>query len=331
MESWHRVELGWVRAVQGDGKWAWAMRGVSELGPGAAMWAVLGVLFLGGQPRRAMRLVAFVLVALWLRECLALALQSPRPYWLDPNLRPFGDVATRRATYGFPSGHAWVGTAFWMYLAGEVRRPWAWWLALALASSIGFSRVYLGVHFPSDVGVGMLAGLGYAAVFRRLQAPVGEPLVAAAAGGRERWVALVGLAAVAVAMLSGGMAVRGWVLAEPLPDGWAAFGAEARKPGTFGLLGVSVFVVGAGYILSGPGVWRRLEQPVSWTRWGLRVAVAGVLGFAGARGIRWVTVQNVGPASGWGWWWVAVGVGALALAVVAWRVLRRCEAVRVDG
>lgn len=92
----------------------------------------------------------------------------------------------------FPSGHAMIGGAFWgliMYLLWtNVRQGWLRWiLSLLLAFwiiLIGFSRVYLNVHYASDVLAGWGAGLFWliAAIFllnrlqRRLGKKVGQNL-----------------------------------------------------------------------------------------------------------------------------------------------------------
>ncbi|HOV43556.1 MAG TPA: phosphatase PAP2 family protein [Syntrophothermus lipocalidus] len=68
--------------------------------------------------------------------------------------------------YSFPSGHAMMSTAFYGFLAYLVFRhsssPVTRWafscLAALLVLAIGFSRVYLGVHYPSDVLAGFAAG-----------------------------------------------------------------------------------------------------------------------------------------------------------------------------
>ena len=89
----------------------------------------------------------------------------------------FGDVATP----SFPSGHAMAAAAIYLTLAAlvsrlvEERRAKAFVVsvALVLVLLIGVSRVYLGVHWPSDVLAGWTAGLSWAVacwiVMARLQ------------------------------------------------------------------------------------------------------------------------------------------------------------------
>jgi undecaprenyl-diphosphatase len=49
-------------------------------------------------------------------------------------------------------------------LTGTVTRRTAWTLSALLIIAVGFSRLYLGVHYPSDVLGGFLAGVGWLAI-----------------------------------------------------------------------------------------------------------------------------------------------------------------------
>ena len=62
-------------------------------------------------------------------------------------------------TYSFPSGHAFVGTVYYVMLAALIsQRLWIRIAGAVTGLLIGLSRIYLGVHFPSDV----LGGLSLA-------------------------------------------------------------------------------------------------------------------------------------------------------------------------
>ena len=82
-----------------------------------------------------------------------------------PRPVPFFGVAPH--SYSFPSGHSLFSFCVYGTLAGvinaRVRSLWlrilVWTIAALLVIAIGLSRIYLGVHYPSDVVAGYLAAL----------------------------------------------------------------------------------------------------------------------------------------------------------------------------
>jgi membrane-associated phospholipid phosphatase len=104
--------------------------------------------------------------AVVLELLLKVIFQRPRPV-------PFFDLP-QPATYSFPSGHALFSFCFFAGLAVVVSPRLAhpaarialWFFAFALIFGIGFSRVYLGVHYPSDVLAGYAAGIVWVATLQ---------------------------------------------------------------------------------------------------------------------------------------------------------------------
>jgi undecaprenyl-diphosphatase len=70
-------------------------------------------------------------------------------------------------TFSFPSGHAMGSmTLAWVLLLLAWRTRWRWWVALpavVFTAIVGLSRVYLGVHYPSDILAGWTAASVWAA------------------------------------------------------------------------------------------------------------------------------------------------------------------------
>jgi undecaprenyl-diphosphatase len=144
-----------------------AVRDVSALGSIAVLLllslAVISFLLIRRQVHAAVLVFAAAGGGALLMGGLKEAFGRPRPR-LVPHL--FGDVATP----SFPSGHAMAAAAIYLTLAAllarlvEDRRSKVFvvGVALVLVLLVGVSRVYLGVHWPSDVLAGWTAGLCWA-------------------------------------------------------------------------------------------------------------------------------------------------------------------------
>jgi undecaprenyl-diphosphatase len=81
------------------------------------------------------------------------AFARPRPSLVDPNVHP---LITVPHSYSMPSGHA--ATAFAAAVAVVLIHPRLRWPLLGLAALVAISRVWLGVHYLSDVIVGGALG-----------------------------------------------------------------------------------------------------------------------------------------------------------------------------
>lgn len=135
---------------------------ITALGNGGAIWLLAacgllctkkyrkqGFLLLGG-------LAAGVLAGNVLLKNL---IARPRPCWLDPSVPMLIPVPK---DYSFPSGHTLSSAIGATILTGTDRRFGV--AAIPLAVLIAFSRLYLYVHFPSDILGGALLGLGIGAL-----------------------------------------------------------------------------------------------------------------------------------------------------------------------
>jgi undecaprenyl-diphosphatase len=105
--------------------------------------------------------VSAVFGGMLLNKLLKYAFHRPRPYFNDPILTLTG--------YSFPSGHTMMATALYGVLAAyfctttvDWRRRWLIVMAAAvLIAFVGFSRMYLGAHYLSDVLAAMAEGLAW--------------------------------------------------------------------------------------------------------------------------------------------------------------------------
>jgi len=139
-------------------------RGVTELG---SIWASVGaaaVLAATGHRRAAARGLAAASITWVAGQGLKSAFGRPRPY--DAGLDGMHLRIERPNGTSWPSSHPAVLLSFLTVTSKDLGAgPIARAALDGLAATIGTSRVYVGVHFPSDVAGGILLGKSVAAAF----------------------------------------------------------------------------------------------------------------------------------------------------------------------
>jgi undecaprenyl-diphosphatase len=145
-----RTALARALTMMGDGK-TWTMVGVACLATCTSRGAHLGL-----------RLGAATGIATALSQTLKRSLTRPRP---NIAIEGFEALAVNPDRFSFPSGHTAAAVGVAVAFAGEPHGLGAG--ALLLSIGIGLSRVYLGAHYPFDVGAGAILGV-FAGVAARL-------------------------------------------------------------------------------------------------------------------------------------------------------------------
>ncbi|MCD8125247.1 MAG: phosphatase PAP2 family protein [Lachnospiraceae bacterium] len=142
---------------------------ITALGNAGLIWIVITALLLLRKDTRsagvmsAMALIGSLVINNFFLKNLA---ARTRPYEVIEGLSLLIAPAT---DFSFPSGHTGSSLASAWVLLHELPRPWGI-LAMALAILIAFSRLYVGIHYPSDVLAGALTGILAGMLARKLYA-----------------------------------------------------------------------------------------------------------------------------------------------------------------
>ena len=214
---------------------------------------------------------------------------QPRPFEYDPLVQRLGNAGGG----GFPSGHTQSAVVIWGYLASQFRRPWLWAVAGLLMILIPLSRVYLGVHFPTDLLGGYLLGAALLGLYLWL-----EPRT-------EAWIVKRGIGL----QLGTAIAVPSLILLlSPRIEGY-----QVRTAATLMGMGVGFVFEGRWVRFDSGGVWwKRALRLLS----GMAVMLAfykGLAFFASGAGheeaFRFVCYLLLGLGGAWVAPWLFVSVG----------------------
>ena len=137
-----------------------ALTFITELGTERFYLPVILFIFWWIDEKKGFRLGILVILSAWINIFFKNIFKQPRPFNFDPSLG-----LAYEPTYGAPSGHAQNSICFWIpiaaWLAGGKtgrRRIVIWVAAIFFLLLLGFTRLYLGVHFPTDLFAGWILG-----------------------------------------------------------------------------------------------------------------------------------------------------------------------------
>lgn len=134
----------------------------SGLGSTIGYLVIFPIVWWGFSWKLGARLLVALVLSVYLNALLKDWVALERPFRYAPI-----DHITTPDEYSFPSGHAQNAAVVWGLLALHFRKRWFWYLCAVIVLFIGFSRVYLGVHFPTDVLAGWSLGALLAWVYAR--------------------------------------------------------------------------------------------------------------------------------------------------------------------
>lgn len=200
---------------------------ITRLGEETAFLVLALIVFWCVDKRRGYYVMAVGFMGTILNQWLKLICRVPRPWVLDENFTILEQAREAAAGYSFPSGHTTSAVGTFCSIAATEKRRWLATLCVVLAVLVGFSRMYVGVHTPSDV----LVGAGLALLLVWLLRP-------AVMGGKERSMHILLAAMVAV-----GIAFLLYIELYPFPADFDAHNLASGHKNAYTLAGSLVGVV----------------------------------------------------------------------------------------
>lgn len=129
---------------------------ITILGEETLIILLVAIIYYAFSKKKAKRLFFIVVTSTGINTIAKNIVKRPRPF-------ANGEItAIRQETatgYSFPSGHSQNIATLGTYFSERVRKVWFIVAASILILLVGFSRMYLGVHYPSDVIVGIILGV----------------------------------------------------------------------------------------------------------------------------------------------------------------------------
>ena len=166
--GWEMRLMEWLQAnITKNGNPFWILSNLSAFGEQMMLVAVMGFIYWGFNKEFGKYVgVNIVMVNIWNPMIKNIVLRL-RPYFvegynvkllrlIDKNADAM-DIAAQG--YSFPSGHSSGAVTVYGSIAyHEKNKKWLWIVAGVLSFLVGFSRVYVGAHFPTDVLCGWVLG-----------------------------------------------------------------------------------------------------------------------------------------------------------------------------
>lgn len=153
--------------------WNGVMSAVTQLGGEVIFIVAAVVVFWCVSKWEGYYLMTIAFCGTVLNQFLKLICRVPRPWVRDPNFTIVESARAEATGYSFPSGHTQNAIGLFGGMARWGGRQWVRLGLTALALVIAFSRMYLGVHTPADVGVSLVLAaalvLGLYPLMRRAQ------------------------------------------------------------------------------------------------------------------------------------------------------------------
>jgi len=130
------------------------MLAVTTLGEETAFLVIALIVFWCVDKKKGYYVMAVGFMGTIINQILKLACRVPRPWVQDPNFTILEQAREAAAGYSFPSGHTQTAVGTFGSIAAFTEKKRLRYTCILMAALVGFSRMYIGVHFLSDVLVG---------------------------------------------------------------------------------------------------------------------------------------------------------------------------------
>lgn len=133
---------------------------ITTLGEETAFLVVALVVFWTFDKYKGYYILSIGFVGTIINQFLKLWYRIPRPWVIDKNFTILEQAREAATGYSFPSGHTQSAVGTFGGIAYITQKRWVRISAIVIALLVPFSRMYIGVHTPLDVGVSLLIALG---------------------------------------------------------------------------------------------------------------------------------------------------------------------------
>lgn len=127
---------------------------ITKLGEETAFLVAALIVFWCVDKRKGYYVMSVGFIGTMANQVLKLACRVPRPWVLDENFTILEQAREAAAGYSFPSGHSQSAVGTFGAIACTAKNKWVKGICIGICVLVPFSRMYIGVHTPSDVLVG---------------------------------------------------------------------------------------------------------------------------------------------------------------------------------
>lgn len=267
-EPVYQVGIQLILYLQGLGSWLTPlMVFFSYLGNELFFLLIMPIFYWSIDSALGLRLGLYLMTSLGINSAFKLLFHAPRPYWYTAQVKAYAS----EASFGIPSGHAQNAMILWVALAFNLKRAWLWVLSILIILIIGISRMYLGVHFPTDALAGWLIGFLLLLILTRLEKPI-----IAWAKVHNLLEKLAGALTLCLLLILFSVLARLSIGAWTIPDQWienariafpndpidpfALSGVVSSAGAFFGLAAGAIFMQEKGGYSAGGDLWKRVVR-----------------------------------------------------------------------